>query len=784
MDGWLTIGTKLSTDKFDKQVKDLENKIKKEEEKAEIKLKAKLQAERELQQHKQDILSIEQEYEKLAKKVEHVQNIMDKQGKGIALTPQDFTDMQNYVQLNAQYEKVGGQLDKMYNKQQQLNMKVERTSYAYQEVNDKVSQYKQKIEGINLQKHQDDVNRFKEEFNGVGNSIQSVISKVSKLALGIFSIRTAFSFVRRASSDLANYNPQYAANLEYIRYALTQMIAPVLEYILNLAKTILAYINYIANAWFGVNLFANASAKSFNQVKKNIGGANKQAKELQKTLAGFDEMNILNSSSTGGGGGVGGGAIGPDFDLSDLEAVEIPDWIKWIAENKDTVIGAIIAIASAFLIFKTLKILELITGIGSGFALLQKSLMVLGITAIIIGIAMAIKGVIDYMKNPTWENFKTILYGLEIAIAGVGVAMVALNASNPVGWIILAVDAIALLVTWITDLIKTEQSEEKELKAVKKASDELREARDKLSDATSDYIDAVEGAENAEQKLKEAQDNTGISIDDLLKKMEDEGLTYKDLNKDQREVYKAYVNNKNAQEKLMDSTDKLKEAQDLEEEKMWQLIGVYKTSSENLEIYRDKIIEAYEKGELSARDAAQGISAVLADMDEDARKTFVENMPDAIKQGLDPNKYQSAANRFQEYWKKVAERIKVNLSDGIWGIIQKMNTINDLNLLGGGTAGAKSGGYGAKTGGYVAKMASGGLVNMPNRGVPLTNVIAGESGKEGIVPLTDQQAMARLGAEIGRNVLVNLTNITSMNGREISREIKHIQSEQDFAYNT
>ena len=30
-DGWITIGTKLATDKFDKQVADLEKKIKNEE---------------------------------------------------------------------------------------------------------------------------------------------------------------------------------------------------------------------------------------------------------------------------------------------------------------------------------------------------------------------------------------------------------------------------------------------------------------------------------------------------------------------------------------------------------------------------------------------------------------------------------------------------------------------------------------------------------------------------------------------------------------------------------
>lgn len=61
--------------------------------------------------------------------------------------------------------------------------------------------------------------------------------------------------------------------------------------------------------------------------------------------------------------------------------------------------------------------------------------------------------------------------------------------------------------------------------------------------------------------------------------------------------------------------------------------------------------------------------------------------------------------------------------------------------------------------------------------------MAGESGKEGVIPLTDQQAMAELGREIGKNVLVNLTNITTMNGRVIGRELKQVQSEQEFAFN-
>lgn len=84
----------------------------------------------------------------------------------------------------------------------------------------------------------------------------------------------------------------------------------------------------------------------------------------------------------------------------------------------------------------------------------------------------------------------------------------------------------------------------------------------------------------------------------------------------------------------------------------------------------------------------------------------------------------------------------------------------------------------------LPRLASGGIVNMPNRGTMLGGAIVGESGREGVLPLTDQQAMAELGAEIGRNVVVNLTNITKLGNRQIAREIKQINAEQEFACNS
>ena len=73
---------------------------------------------------------------------------------------------------------------------------------------------------------------------------------------------------------------------------------------------------------------------------------------------------------------------------------------------------------------------------------------------------------------------------------------------------------------------------------------------------------------------------------------------------------------------------------------------------------------------------------------------------------------------------------------------------------------------------------------MPNRGTLVGGAIAGESGREGVIPLTDSQAMEELGRSIGRYITVNANIVNTMNGRVISRELKQIQNEQNFAYNT
>ena len=393
-DGSIMIETKLSTDKFDKQIVNLEKRIKEEENKSELKLKAKLQAEDELKRHKQAIFEIEQEYEKTSQQVEHLQSIMSKQSRGISLTPQEFTDLQGSEKIISNNEKIGETLDKMYAKEVKLNNAVDRTSLAYSQIQSNVSAYKAKIESVNIQKQQAQVDQLKNGFNKMNTSVSSSIKHIGRLALGIFSVASAYRLMSSASSTLGQYDEQYATNLEYIRYLIAQAIAPALKYVVNLASTLLSYLNYILNAWFGITLFSKNSSKNFMKAREST---SKIKKDLQTTP--FDEMNVLSDTSSSGTSG----AVAPSIDPS-LFKGKVPDWLKWIANNKNLILSVMAGVGAGLLAWK----------------LGLEGIKALGIGLMISGIVYAISSLLQYLKDRTWKNFGKIIQGIGIAIIGLG----------------------------------------------------------------------------------------------------------------------------------------------------------------------------------------------------------------------------------------------------------------------------------------------------------------------------------------------------------------------------
>lgn len=398
-DGYITIGTELSTDKFDRQINDLEKKMSREEDK-------KIIIETKLQGQKEELEQARQKTDELADAYQRLKAVQESVAQGRA-TPQQFMELQDLQATYGTLEQIGNSFNKALTAQDRIESKVVQTQGQYDALNAKVTDFKTKIESIRLQKQASEVERLKSGFDRVEGSIQKAVTKAGRLALGIFGIRSAYLAVRQASSYLGSYDKQYAANLEYIKYVLTQAIAPVLRYIVSLAATLLGYINAIMQGWFGINIFSRGSAKSFAKMKAGAGGVAKAVKEIKKQLAGFDEMNILQGDNdSGAGGGGGGGASMPDFDLSKMQG-EPPEWLKWIIDHKDLILAVLAGI------------LAFITALKLGLGLIKA----LGIGILVAGIVYAIEALLDYLKDPSWENFGRIIQGIGVAIIGLGIVL-------------------------------------------------------------------------------------------------------------------------------------------------------------------------------------------------------------------------------------------------------------------------------------------------------------------------------------------------------------------------
>ena len=208
VEGSITIGIGANTDKFDKQIMALEKRIKKQEDKG-IKINAELVNVQEEKAKYEELKKEAESYQATIDKIRNVQSTRAAQG----LKPLELTD--NAQKVVNRYNELQGKIYESANAMSKLTAKENKLLEQQSEINAKVNEYKQKIENVKIEKQVADVEKLKSGFNNVGSSIQGAVKHVARLALGIFGIRSAFMFLRRASSDLAGYDKQYAANIEY-----------------------------------------------------------------------------------------------------------------------------------------------------------------------------------------------------------------------------------------------------------------------------------------------------------------------------------------------------------------------------------------------------------------------------------------------------------------------------------------------------------------------------------------------------------------------------------------
>ena len=314
---------------------------------------------------------------------------------GCELDTTDFSAEIDYVK--SQMEEIEYQL-----KQADLGIDVGDTQKLEAQYS-RLSKQLSKLNKKQIEFNQEQANMGKLDLSGVQAGIDNVnkgltktVKKVTKWGLAIFGVRSAYMAVRSAMGTISQYEDGMKNNIDYIKYALAYTLKPIVEWILNAVVKLLQYVNYRAKAWTGKNLFKTADA--FKNAQKGAKGLNK---ELQKTTASFDEMNVLQGTKSSSGGA---DIIAPNIDLTGMRG-EVPQWLKWIVDNKDLILSIFAGVVAGLLAWK----------------LGLKGIQSLGIGLAIAGVIYGIQSIIKYLQDPSFENFGKIITGIGIAVAGVAI---------------------------------------------------------------------------------------------------------------------------------------------------------------------------------------------------------------------------------------------------------------------------------------------------------------------------------------------------------------------------
>lgn len=795
-DGYLRIKTKLDNTDIDKDITELENKINKVQTDNLGLDKEATGLQEEINQYEK-LCNEADKYKEEIKQLEAERKTLTLGGLSSTNVPQYNSLTTNIDSMKQKYAQATLELDKQASKIDKVYAKLNKIKAKQTENNAKIQQYKEKIESIN-------VDKVSAELSKTNLHTNNIIKKVGQWALAVLGVRSAYSAIRSAMNTLSQYNKQLATDISYIQYALAKVLEPIIMGFINIIYKLLAYVNYLAQAWFNVNLFAGASSKSFANASKNLSGAVKQAKELNKSTQSFDEMNVVqdNSSSSSDAG-----ISMPSTDLANIKDVKIPEWLvkfkefcqpvidffNMIIEKYGPVAGGIMIIVGALgglLILKS--IINLIknlgktaTGVSADFTGFFNSLgKATEIIAILGGLALvitSITGLIDTFSQSGMTLGEVAgllgivlgeLVGTFILLAG---TMSLLTPSwQSIAGAIVIFGGLALVLVTVTNLIDTFSKSGMKLGEVIGVMATILVTIVALMGAvallgplmTAGLIPFVVVIAGISALLIVMTATLPTILDACSKFIQNIAPVIITLIKTINEC----INN--TIRVLGEVLPPIIRSVGSVFSSIFNGISNVVTSVGNTV---SKIINSMGNVVVSILEAIRRVIKQIGDTITQVAKTiikFIRELGPAINNFVDNTIV--AITKLVNFVVSAIEYLVNTALGGLNGVIKTINKVPGVNFPKINSV------YIPR---FRPKLATGGIVNMPGRGVDIGGAIAGEAGKEGVLPLTNPQAMAELGREIGKWIKVNNVLNNYMDGRLIQRGLVKRQQELAFATN-
>lgn len=801
-DGSIRIDTKLNTNALKQQIKELERdlgNVQKEKAKTEEKLnksRGKYDAEKEMDSQFPAEFSHRQEIDKRAAKeldpiVAKQEELNQKEQKYLAMldaAKEKLAEQANLISASKQVDdtvkaesavaKVRTQAEynslldatrakmsaiesaaaKVAEKTGVSKDKILEANPAYQRLSDTMSVLESKAEDFGNKgkraaiKTRDGLKKANKEANGFGNAIKGGIKKVGKLALAVFGIRSAYNAVRKVVDEYLAQNEDLAGQLETLKGGFVAILAPAIEWCVGLFMDALSKVNAFVYALTGVNFIAKANETALNKQAK----ATKNLNKAMAQSAGFDEQTKLNDPSGGGSS-----SYGPKLlDDTIVEMGEPLSRIKeeWLAEDWYGVGKEIM-----------LSLMQGICGFDWGTIGEQLGEVTAGLVAAILGLVLGfdvmdfynmlielvsgfVGGISTVIQNIDWSEVGKDL--VDFIVKG---ALAALMFSTPLGpvagWIITAL---------------------------------LSPDRDELFSNASELIGSLIGAlASALVGIGQGIADIAIWLWDTFKAFFIDGI---DWGGSPGDIIAGL---------LEGIGDAIKGIGEWIVENIWNPFkeGFMKafdmhSPSKKMAEFGQLIIDGLRNGIIgrinivkqACTDIWEAIKEKFANVGTWFKDTFSKawqkvkdvfsiggKVFDGIKEGI--------SSTFKTIVNGLIGGINKIISTPFKNINTMLNTIRSINILG-VTPFKEFWSYNPLSIPQIPKLALGGIVNRPGRGVP---AIIGEAGAEAVLPLENNtEWMDILAEKIGAGTI---TIPITLDGKKIATYVVDIQKKKAFAMN-
>lgn len=249
-----------------------------------------------------------------------------------------------YISAYSRQAEVAAQIKEQEASLQQQDKVVERLDAKYAAITDKVNEQTEALDSAKrkageLAEQLTNTGDASERMELAAKKVSDSMNKFSSRIAGLFKRVLVFSLITRALQSLRTWlgktimkNEEARAAVARLKGALLTLAQPIVQIIIpaftafvNILAKIISMISKIISVLFGTSYSsAKAAAKALNAEENAISGVGEAAKEAEKSMAGFDEINQLSSetaASNSGGGGISSDIM-PDFSETNLDWLE------------------------------------------------------------------------------------------------------------------------------------------------------------------------------------------------------------------------------------------------------------------------------------------------------------------------------------------------------------------------------------------------------------------------------------------------------------------------------